>query len=107
MVARLADDTRTERGLPREVRLVRATHAKHWLATLALPANVRSSLTTIVEASTGDAPAMARVLREEMTAVASFLDANARVELEELAASLDSRPPRHAPTPASAQALVK
>ena len=91
LAARLADDTLPERGLSQPVRAERAAHAKTWLSTLALPPNLRSGLTKLVEASTGEPAAAAAATSEVARLAAGFLDIRAQAELEQLVAALQRR----------------
>ena len=88
LAARLADDTLPERGLSQPVRAERAAHAKTWLSTLALPPNLRSGLTKLVEASSGEPAAAAAATTELARLAEGFLDIRARAELEQLVAAL-------------------
>ena len=91
LAARLADDTLPERGISQPVRAERAAHAKHWLSTLALPPNVRTGLTRLVDASSGEPAAAAQATAELARLASSFLDTRARAELDSLAATLQAR----------------
>ena len=91
LAARLADDTLPERGLSQPVRAERAAHAKTWLSTLALPPNLRSGLTKLVEASSGEPAAAAAATSEVARLAAGFLDIRAQAELEQLVAALQRR----------------
>jgi hypothetical protein len=90
LAARLAEDTLPDHGVSPAVRLERAAHAKVWLATLALPANVRGALTKLVEASSGEPAAAARATADVARTAASFLDVRAQSELEHLVSALDA-----------------
>jgi hypothetical protein len=95
LAARLADDVRPERALPKNLRLERAGHARNWLSTLSLPPSVRMPLLRVIEGSAGEPPALAAAVRGVIAVTAAFLDQAARLELDELATGLE------------AQALVK
>lgn len=89
LAARLAHDCLPERGLNEAIRSERANGAKTWLATLALPAPVRPALAKLVESTTGPRGQTVEALRAVITVTASLLDSKARLELDQLAASLE------------------
>jgi hypothetical protein len=84
LAARLAHDSLAERGIPQPVRAERATSAKTWLATLALPATIRSALIRLIEASGEDSVGVVAPLRAVIAATSNRLDRAARVELDRL-----------------------
>lgn len=88
LAARLADDTLPQRGVSQPVRLERAAHAKTWLSTLALPAALRSALTKLIDASSGEPAAASDATAEVTRSAASFLDVRAKAELDQLVAAL-------------------
>jgi hypothetical protein len=88
-VARLAHDVLPERGLLQAVRAERATNAKHWLSTLALPSPVRPALVRLIDASASDGTTVAEALAGVITVTANFLDSGARSDLMKLAAVLE------------------
>jgi hypothetical protein len=88
LVARLAQDAIPDRALPQVARAERAGSAKGWLATITLPAAVRTSLARAIEASSGDPASLATGLRAVMAVTATHLDLGARSELSQLAAAL-------------------
>jgi hypothetical protein len=88
LTARLAQDTLPERGVSPEARMERAANAKNWLATLSLPAAVRPALARLVELSAGSPEFAAQGVRNVTAVTANFLDSGARLELDQLAASL-------------------
>jgi hypothetical protein len=90
MAARLAQDVLPERGVPQPSRAERATGAKSWLSTLALPASVRPALARLVDASGGEPRGAAEALRAVAAATGTFLDTRARSELDRLVAALES-----------------
>jgi hypothetical protein len=91
LVARMVDDTLPDRGLSAQTRTERASSARTWLSTVALPNTVRPALLKAIEASAGD-PAEAGATLVDVTSVtANFLDAGARSELEQLAGTLGFR----------------
>jgi hypothetical protein len=92
LAARLADDSIPARGLAHATRSERATGAKSWMSTLALPAAVRPALGKLVEASAGEPAEVADAVRNVTSVTANFLDSNARSELDQLAATLDAQP---------------
>jgi hypothetical protein len=87
--ARLAHDALRERGLAQSVRVERATSAKQWLSTLALPAAVRPALARLIETSGGEQKSIAEAVRAVTTVTANFLDSRARLELDQLAVALE------------------
>lgn len=91
LAARLADDSLPERGLSPSVRAARMASAKTWLSNLALPTPVRPALTHLVEASAANRAAAAEAVRAVSAVTANFLDQNARLELDRLAAILDAQ----------------
>jgi hypothetical protein len=95
LAARLADDVLEENGLPASVRLERAGNARTWLSTVALPAPVRQPLARLVDSTGGKAGPVSQAVRAVMAVTAEFLDRASRLELEQLAETLE------------AQALVK
>ena len=67
----------------------RCAGAKAWLATLALPATVRSSVVRCAELSIGgNAPELGRELAGLAQAATSYLDPQSRAELHALSAAL-------------------
>jgi hypothetical protein len=89
VAARLAQDVLPEKGLAHAVRVERASHAKSWLSTLALPVPIRPALAVLVDASGTDCQAAARALRNVMAVTADFLDSAGRSELDHLAVTLE------------------
>jgi hypothetical protein len=75
--------------LPAGERGVRASAARTWLASLALPPSLRVPFTRLVESSRGDDPAVAgAALVTVADAAASYLDGPALAELRALASQL-------------------
>ena len=95
LAARLADDVLDENGLSASIRADRAGSARTWLSTVALPAPVRQPLARLIDSSGGGAGGASQALRAVIAITADFLDRAARLELEQLAETLE------------AQALVK
>ena len=95
LAARLADDMLPGRGVSRELRAERAAHARNWLSTLALPANVRGGLSKLVEASSGEPAAAAQAIAELTALAAGFLDARSHAELDQLVATLHGSAVNH------------
>jgi hypothetical protein len=92
LVARLAHDTLPDRGIPQPIRAERAQRARSWLSNLgALPQSVRPAFVRLVDASAGGTTATCQALRVVMAVTATFLDAGARSELDQLAAALDAQ----------------
>jgi hypothetical protein len=94
VTARLVHDVAVDRGLTQAARIERATHAKQWLSTLALPAALRPAFASSVDASAGDREAAAVALRTVIAAASGFLDSAARDELAQLVAALESAGPQ-------------
>jgi pyocin large subunit-like protein len=95
LAARLADDVLDENGLSPAVRVERSGNARSWLSTVALPAPVRQPLARLIDSTGGQAAPVSQALRAVMAVTAEFLDRASRLELEQLAETLE------------AQALVK
>ena len=89
LAARLAHDCLPERGLSDAVRSERASSAKTWLSTLALPAPIRPALAKLVESTSGNRSQTAEALRAVITLTANVLDTRARLELDQLAVTLE------------------
>jgi hypothetical protein len=89
LAARLAHDALADRGLSQPIRAERAVGAKSWLATLSLPAAIRTPLARLVEASGGDARGVAPALRAVIAAATSRLDPASRLELNRLVETLE------------------
>jgi hypothetical protein len=91
LAARLAHDVLPQRGLSLAIRSGRMTAAKAWLSNLALPAPIRPAIVRLVEASTAAPSSAADAVRNVIAVTANFLDQNARLELDRLAATLDAQ----------------
>ena len=91
LAARLADDALPARAIAQPLRAERASGARHWLSSLALPTAVRNPLARLVDATSGDADGVVPALRSVIAVTATFLDAGARSELDQLAAALDTQ----------------
>jgi hypothetical protein len=91
VVARLAHDVLIERWISRSIRAERAESARGWLSSTTLPPTVRPALSTLVDASAGDAQEAAAALGSVIAVTATFLDAAARSELDRLAALLGAQ----------------
>jgi hypothetical protein len=89
LAARLAHDALADRGLSQPIRAERAVGAKSWLATLSLPAAIRTPLARLVEASGDDERAVAPALRAVIAAATSRLDQASRLELNRLLETLE------------------
>ena len=85
LVARLADDCLPEKELPAAARAERSNAARGWLASVALPAPVRTALTKLADATAGDLSVVAPTLTSVIAATESYLDTAARSELDRLA----------------------
>lgn len=92
MAARLAAElipASGRTGLTAELRAVRSAAATSWLATLTLPAAIRTSLTRCIDgAAHGSAEALGSEIAALGAACASVLDAASCAELKQLADSL-------------------
>ncbi|HEX2778994.1 MAG TPA: hypothetical protein VHM30_05830 [Gemmatimonadaceae bacterium] len=88
VVARLAVPFLPGNELPAEDRATRASAARTWLASLALPAPLRAPLTRAIDASRGEAAAASAALVTVAEAAASYLDGPALAELRAFAAQL-------------------
>jgi hypothetical protein len=91
MAARLADDLLPGHELDAAVREERAGAAKTWLASVALPAQVKPALVRLVESTTVSRDAAAAAVRGVITVTAPQLDKPARLELDQLGAALERR----------------
>jgi len=91
MAARLADDLLPGRELDAAVREERAGAARHWLASVALPAQVKPAIARVADASNVSRDATAAAFRGVMTVTATQLDKAARLELDHLIEALERR----------------
>ena len=92
MVARLAGSLSGTYALSASERTQRATAAKVWLASLALPANTRVPFARCIESTTGSPIQVATALRAMIAAAGIHLDGASVAELERLARHLGSAP---------------
>ena len=83
-VSRLANGVVPPDALPVDERQARASAARVWLASLALPAALRVPLTRAVDASASAPLPMATALRTVASAASPFLDGAASLELDRL-----------------------
>ena len=88
MIARLAGSLRGAEALSAQERATRASAAKVWLASLALPANTRVPFARSIESTTGSPLQVAGALRSLVAAAGVHLDGGATAELERLARQL-------------------
>ncbi|MFN5581180.1 hypothetical protein [Gemmatimonas sp.] len=88
LVARLSQGVASGEALPPADRATRATAAKVWLASLALPAATRVPFARCVEATTGTTLQVAGALRALVAAAGAHLDGPSVQELEKLARQL-------------------
>jgi len=89
VVARLAVGCLPESALPLEDRVARATAARTWLASLALPAPVRGPLVKVIDSTRHDSRhAVASAIVTVADIAASYLDGPALAELRALATEL-------------------
>ena len=88
LVARLVDDLRNASELGAEARGARAAAARSWLASLALPANLRVPFARLVDASALTMLEARAALAKVIEVTSSHLDVPARTELEILLQAL-------------------
>ena len=94
VAARLASECTADMDEDSSGRAGRCAGAKAWLATLALPAAIRSSVTRCAELSVDGKPtAVAREVAALSLAATTYLDPQSRAELDALASSLRSIAP--------------
>ncbi len=86
--ARLAHGVRTTVALSVADRVARASSAKVWLASLALPANTRVPFARCIDATTGSPLPLAGALRSLVAATSGHLDGPSIQELERLSRQL-------------------
>jgi poly-gamma-glutamate capsule biosynthesis protein CapA/YwtB (metallophosphatase superfamily) len=87
MVARLAYQAVGEHVLSNAQRAERATGAKGWLASLALPARARPVFARAVEATARDPEAIAAALAALAEVAAQWLDEGSLAELRAITAT--------------------
>ena len=88
VAARLADGLRGAEAMSTADRGGRATAAKVWLASLALPTNTRLPFSRCLESTTGTPLQVAGALRSLVAAAGPHLDGPSIQELERLARQL-------------------
>jgi len=88
LVARLAASVSGREASALPDRLTRATAAKVWLASMALPTATRAPIARCIEATTGTGLQVAGALRSLVAAAGSHLDSASVQELERLARQL-------------------
>jgi hypothetical protein len=88
MVARLAQGVAPGQSLAAIDRVARASAAKVWLASLALPSATRQPFARCVDATSGSPLQAAGALRSLVSATGAHLDSAAIQELERLARQL-------------------
>ena len=88
MTARLAASLRGQDVLTPPERATRATAAKVWLASLALPATTRVPFARCVDSTSGSSLQVAGALRSLVAAAGAHLDGSSVAELEKLARQL-------------------
>ena len=81
MVARLSRDAVGEHALSSAQRAERATAAKAWLNSLAVPAQARQALLHAIDATAREATAIAPALTDVAKALTPWLDAASVAEL--------------------------
>lgn len=87
MVARLACDALGPRATEVKAREQRATAAKAWLASIAVPARARPVLVRALDATARDGAAISVALEELATVAAPLLDAASVAELRAVTAA--------------------
>jgi hypothetical protein len=87
MIARLSCDALGEHALSAAPRADRAMAAKAWLASLAVPARARPALARALDATAGDAEAIAASLSDLMKVSAQWLDEPSMAELRAVTAA--------------------
>ena len=90
MTARLAASMHGADALSAQDRATRASAAKIWLASLALPANTRVPFVRCIDATTGSALQAAGALRSLLAAASTHLDGVSVAELDRLARRLST-----------------
>jgi hypothetical protein len=89
MAARVASGAIGATPLPQQAREARALAARGWVASLALPAALRSAVVAVLEASEGAGPSLAGAVRALGETASPQLDAASRAELDRLAAEAE------------------
>jgi hypothetical protein len=85
VTARLVVGVLPPNALPAPARATRAAAARHWLASLTLPAAMRAPLARAIDASGGtDRTTLTTALRAAIDAAAPVLDGSSKNELEAL-----------------------
>ena len=87
---RLAHDVLDARGISQPTRAERATHARTWLANLALPQSVRPALAKLIDTTATEPAAVASAVRLVIEVTATFTDRASRLELDQLARTLEA-----------------
>jgi hypothetical protein len=87
MVARLSCDAIGPRATEVKQREERATAAKSWLASIAVPARARPALVRALDATARDAAAVAAAIDELMKVGAAWLDEPSLAELRAITAA--------------------
>ena len=86
---RLADACHGTTSVPSAARKERAAGARQWLGAMTLPANARSAVLHLVDASaSNDRGAIATAVDRVVTIAAPVLDVPSRAELKQLVAAL-------------------
>jgi hypothetical protein len=87
MIARLSWNALGEHSLSAVQRAERATAAKAWLASLAVPARARPALVRALDATARDGEAIAAALNDLVNVVAQWLDEPSMAELRAVTAA--------------------
>ncbi|HYW30685.1 MAG TPA: hypothetical protein VE869_04190 [Gemmatimonas sp.] len=90
MTARLAASLHGANALSAADRSARASAAKIWLASLALPANTRVPFVRCIDATTGSGMQVAGALRNLLAATSTHLDGLSVAELDRLIRQLST-----------------
>lgn len=89
LVARIVRDATGAAAMESEQLAARTQGAKHWLASAALPASIRTPLGRLIEAcGADDRNGIRLALAAVMTVTANSLDSGARLELGRLAQAI-------------------
>jgi hypothetical protein len=90
LLARLSEDALPERGVPWELREVRAVGALKWLSRITVQAPIRAAMVELAKSTAGDPVDIAAQLRATIGVCTLAFDRGSRAELEALATRLES-----------------
>ena len=88
--ARLVQDSVGAGCLSDVARADRATNAKTWVSSFALPAAVRPAIVRLIESTAGDVASVVEDLRAVVASTRAYLDIHSLAELDRLAKSVDT-----------------